>query len=164
LPHLRGREPPGHDLDPGLYKSTSTLEISSGTVTLSGVGVFIFQIASGLTVTSGAGVVLSGGAQASDIFWQVGSSATIGTTATMDGTIMAYASVTLDTGAHLNGQALARTGDVTLVDDTIVASGGVTSGGTPLSPLDWVVVGAVVAGGVAALAAVVMKGRAKSHA
>ncbi len=75
---------------------------------------------------------------------------------------MAYASVTLDTGAHLNGQAPARTGDVTLVDDTIVASGSATSGGTPLSPLDWVVVGAVVAAGVAALAAVALKGRSKS--
>lgn len=73
----------GMTLTAGLYKSTSTLEISSGTVTLTGPGVFIFQVALGLTVTLDAGVVLSGGAQASNVYWQVGSSATIGTTATM---------------------------------------------------------------------------------
>src|ERR1041385_8859958 len=70
----------GRTLAPGLYKSTSTLEISSGDLTLDAQGnanaVWIFQIASTLTTTSGRQVILSGGAKASNIFWQVGSSAT----------------------------------------------------------------------------------------
>jgi len=113
----------GLTLPPGLYKSTSSLEISSGDLTLDAGGdpnaVFIFQMASTLTTTSGRAVVLSGGAQASNVFWQVGSSATLGTTSAFKGTIMALASVTLNTGATLNGRALARTGAVTLAGNTI---------------------------------------------
>jgi hypothetical protein len=71
-------------------------------------------------MTSGRQVFLSGGAKASNIFWQVGSSATFGTTTVMKGTIMAYASVTLATGASLEGRALARTASVTLDANTIV--------------------------------------------
>jgi hypothetical protein len=74
----------GLTLTPGLYKSTSSLEISAGDLTLDARGdtnaVFIFQMASTLTTTSGRQVVLSGGARAANIFWQVGSSATLGTT------------------------------------------------------------------------------------
>jgi ice-binding like protein len=157
----------GETLTPGLYKSTSTLMISSGHVTLSGTGVFVFQVASGLTVTSGAGVVLSGGAQAANIFWQVGSSATLGTTTSMAGTILAYASITMDTGSHLQGRALARTGDVTLLNDTIVvpgSQGGAANptGGSALPMADWIIIGVVAVAGVAALAgAIVLKGRVK---
>ena len=115
----------GKTLTPGLYKSTSSLAISSGDLTLSGGGnpngVFIFQVASALTTTSGRAVILSNGAQAGNVFWQVGSSATIGTTSTMQGTIMAYASITMLAGSHLNGRALAKTGDVTLSATTIVS-------------------------------------------
>jgi hypothetical protein len=103
----------GQTLAPGLYKSTSSLSIS-GTLTLHGDGVYIFQVASALTVSSGASVVLSGGATAANVFWQVGSSATLGTTADFKGTIMALASVTLATGAKLNGRALALHAAVTL--------------------------------------------------
>jgi hypothetical protein len=110
----------GQTLTPGLYKSTSTLAISSGDLTLSGNGVFIFQAASSLTVTSGRSVILTNGSQAGSIFWVLGSSAALGTTVTMKGTIMAYASVTMDTGTSLDGRALARTGDVTLANTTIV--------------------------------------------
>ena len=74
----------GMTLGPGLYKSTSSLSISSGDLTLDARGhanaVFIFQMASTLTTTPGRAVVLSGGAKASNVFWQVGSSATLGTT------------------------------------------------------------------------------------
>ena len=80
----------------------------SGTVTLHGSGVYIFQIASGLTVGTGASVVLSGGATAANIFWQVGSSATLGTTADFKGTILALTSISLATGAKLEGRALAQ--------------------------------------------------------
>ena len=80
----------GLTLPPGLYKSTSSLAISSGDLTLDAQGdanaVFIFQMASTLTTTSGRAVVLIGGAQASNVFWQVGSSATLGTTSVFKGT------------------------------------------------------------------------------
>ena len=114
----------GKTLRPGLYKSTSSLAISSGDLTLDAQGnpnaVFIFQMASTLTTTSGRAVVLSGGARASNVFWQVGSSATLGTTSTFKGTIMANQSIALNTGAKLNGRALARIGAVTLASNAVV--------------------------------------------
>ena len=114
----------GMTLGPGLYKSTSSLAISSGDLTLDARGnpnaVFIFQMASTLTTTPGRAVVLSGGAKASNVFWQVGSSATLGTTSVFKGTIMANQSITLNTGAALNGRALARVGAVNLAGSTVV--------------------------------------------
>lgn len=107
----------GQTLAPGLYKSTSTLAIT-GDLTLDGQGdpnaVFIFQVGSGLTVATGGRVVLTGGANAANVFWQVGSSATLGTYSAFKGTIMAYASITIATGATLEGKALAQNGAVTL--------------------------------------------------
>jgi hypothetical protein len=117
----------GQTLAPGLYKSTSSLAVSSGTLTLNGQGnanaVFIFQIASSLTTTTGTQVVLTNGAQAANVFWQVGSSATLGTYSAFVGTIMAYQSISLATGATLNGRALAEIGAVTLQGNTVVLSG-----------------------------------------
>jgi len=114
----------GQTLTPGLYKSTSSLEISSGDLTLDARGdpsaVFIFQMASTLTTTTGRQVILSGGARSGNIFWQVGTSATLGTTSAFHGTIMADQSITLDTGATLNGRALARVAAVTLDSNVIV--------------------------------------------
>lgn len=114
----------GLTLTPGLYKSTSSLAISSGDVTFDAKGnadaVFIIQIASTLTTTSGRKVILSGGAKASNIFWQVGTSATFGTTSVFKGTIMAMQSITFNTGATLDGKALARTGGITMAGNTIV--------------------------------------------
>ena len=114
----------GMTLPPGLYKSTSSLEISSGDLTLDGMGnanaVWVFQIASTLTTTSGRKVILAGGAKASNIFWQVGTSATLGTTSVFKGTIMADQSITMNTGATLEGRVLARTASVTLNGNTIV--------------------------------------------
>ncbi|MBI5539430.1 MAG: DUF3494 domain-containing protein [Bacteroidia bacterium] len=114
----------GLTLTPGLYKSTSTLAISSGDLTFDAKGnssaVFIIQIASTLTTTSGRKVILSGGALASNIFWQVGSSATFGTTSVFKGTIMAMQSITFNTGATLDGKALARIGGITMAGNTIV--------------------------------------------
>jgi hypothetical protein len=108
----------GKTLAPGLYKSTSSLSLT-GTVTLHGSGVYIFQIASALTVSNGGTVVLSGGATADNVFWQVGSSATLGTSADFKGTIMALASVTLATGARLDGRALALNAAVTLDSNSV---------------------------------------------
>ncbi len=114
----------GLTLTPGLYKSTSSLAISSGDLTLDALGnanaVFIIQIASTLTTTSGRKVILSGGALASNIFWQVGSSATFGTTSVFKGTVLAMQSITINTGATIDGRVLARTGGVTMAGNIIV--------------------------------------------
>jgi uncharacterized protein (TIGR03437 family) len=108
----------GQTLAPGLYKSTSSLAISSGDLTLDAQGnanaVWIFQIASTLTTTSGRRVILAGGANAANIFWQVGSSATIGTTSVFQGNILAAASISMLTGSTLTGRALAIEGAVTI--------------------------------------------------
>jgi hypothetical protein len=113
----------GQTLTPGLYKSTSSLEISSGDLTLDAQGdanaVFIFQMGSTLTTTSGRQVILAGGAQAANVVWQVGSSATLGTTSVFKGNILALASITVTTGATVEGRLLARTGAVTLDSNTI---------------------------------------------
>lgn len=114
----------GQTLTPGLYTSTSSLEISSGDLTLDALGdedaVFIFQMASTLTTTAGRQVVLSGGAKASNVFWQVGTSATLGTTTAFEGTLMADQAITLNSGATLNGRLLARIAAVSLDSNTVV--------------------------------------------
>jgi hypothetical protein len=114
----------GLTLPPGLYKSTSSLAISSGDLTLDAKGnakaVFIFQMASTLTTTVGRQVILKGGAQASNVFWQVGSSATLGTASIFKGTIMADQAITLNTGATLDGRALARIAAVALDSNTVI--------------------------------------------
>jgi hypothetical protein len=114
----------GLTLSPGLYKSTSSLSISSGDLTFDANGdanaIFILQVASTLTTTSGRKVILSGGAQAGNIFWQVGSSVTLGSTSVFKGNILAKQSISLNTGATLEGRALARNGAVTLAGNTII--------------------------------------------
>ncbi|HMC27396.1 MAG TPA: ice-binding family protein [Verrucomicrobiae bacterium] len=113
----------GQTLTPGLYKSSSSLEISSGDLTLDASGdpngVWIFQMGSTLITTVSRQVILSGGAQAANIFWQVGSSATIGGGSVFKGTIMADQSITMNTSATLEGRALARNGAVALDANTI---------------------------------------------
>ena len=109
----------GLTLATGVYKTTSaqpSLGIT-GNLTLSGnaSGVWIFQVMSSLTTAAGnSQVILSGGALSKNVFWQIGSSATLGTNTTFAGTIMAQSSVTLTTGATLDGRALARTGAISL--------------------------------------------------
>lgn len=114
----------GQTLAPGLYTSGSSLEISSGDLTLDAGGdengVWIFQMPSSFTTTSGRQVILSGGAQAANVYWQVGSSATIGSTSVMVGNILADQSITFETGATLNGRALTRIGGVALDSNLIL--------------------------------------------
>lgn len=117
----------GQTLPPGVYKTTSaqpSLGIT-GNLTLDGKGdpnaVWIFQIVSTLTTAAGnSQIILINGANSHNVFWQVGSSATLGTTTKFSGTIMAQASISITTGATLNGRALARTGAVTLDTNTVV--------------------------------------------
>src|SRR6266850_4179511 len=98
----------GLTLTPGLYKSTASLEISSGDLTLDARGdtnaIFIFQMPSTLTTTSSRQVILSGGARAVNIYWQVGSSATLGPSSVFKGNILALTSITLQNGATVEGR------------------------------------------------------------
>lgn len=112
----------GRTLNAGVYKSASSLALS-GTLTLDGQGdpeaVFIFQMGSTLTTASASHLTLINGAQASHVFWQVGSSATLGTGSSIAGTIMALASITVTTGVTIEGRTLALNGAVTLDTNTI---------------------------------------------
>ncbi|MDO8517311.1 MAG: ice-binding family protein [Nanoarchaeota archaeon] len=110
----------GLTITPGLYKWGTGVIINNG-VTLSGGAndIFIFQIAQDLTVGNGAIITLSGGAQAKNIFWQVGGQTTLGTTSQFNGNILSQTAIVLNTGATLNGKALAQTA-VTLDANTIV--------------------------------------------
>ncbi|MGC2741708.1 MAG: ice-binding family protein [Candidatus Angelobacter sp.] len=112
----------GKTFTSGVYKSTSSLALT-GDVTLDAQGdpsaVFIFQISSTLITGSGSHVVLANGASACNVFWQVGSSATLGTNSVFKGNILALTSITITTGVNLQGRALARNGAVTLDTDVI---------------------------------------------
>jgi hypothetical protein len=100
----------GLTLSPGLYKWTNTVTVASD-ITLSGnsTDVWIFQIAEDLTVSSAANVILSGGAKAENIFWQMAGQANFGTTSHFEGVILSMTGITFQTGASLNGRALAQT-------------------------------------------------------
>lgn len=111
-----GAELGGQTLAAGVYQSPSgAYGITSVDLTLNGGpnDVWVFQMASTLTVGVGRKVILSGGAQARNIFWQVGSSATLGTSSVFEGTVMAYASVTMNASSTMDGRALAENGAVT---------------------------------------------------
>jgi len=103
-----------------VYCSGSSI-LDSGALTLSGdaTSVFIFKAGSSLTLNPGASIVLAGGAKASNVFWQVGSSATLGTSSIFNGTITAFSSITMNTGATMTGRALARNAAVTFQTNTI---------------------------------------------
>ncbi len=112
----------GQTLTPGVYRSASALGLT-GTLTLDALGdpnaVFMFQAGSTLITAPGSVVNLIGGAQACNVFWQVGSSAALGTTSVFKGSILALTSVTVTTGTRVDGRVLARNGAVTLDNDTI---------------------------------------------
>ncbi len=132
--NLTGQNLGGLSLTSGVYTFSSSAQLT-GALTLNGQGdpnsLFIFQAGTTLTTASASTVVLIGDAQACNVFWQVGSSATLGTTTNFVGTILALTSVTLNTGANVQGRALARNGAVTLDSNTFTAPGCAT---TPIVP------------------------------
>ena len=113
----------GLTLTPGLYNSTSSLTISTGNLTFDAMGkpnaVFIIQIASRLSTRPQTKVILKGGALASNIFWQVGESATFGSHSNFKGTVMALKSIKFYEGASLEGRGLSRGGEVDLACNNI---------------------------------------------
>lgn len=116
----------GKTLTPGIYKSASTLLIQSGDLTLDARGdtsaVWIFQIATDLTTIGGASgdVNLTGGAQAKNVFWQVGSSATVGNNTSFKGVLMALTSITMNSNAVTTGKMFAINGAVVLTNTNII--------------------------------------------
>ena len=111
---------------PGVYKSTGPLHLS-GTLTLDAQGdphaVFVFQVASDLITASASSVSMINGATACNVFWQVGSSATLGTNSVFRGTIMALTSISVTTGTVVHGRALARNGQVSLDNNVFTNDG-----------------------------------------
>jgi hypothetical protein len=116
-------------LTPGVYcMGAGSL---TGTLTLDGAGVYIFQMASSLTTAPGSAVALINGASACGVWWQVTSSATIGTTSAMAGNVLALTSITMNTGASLGGRTLARNGAVTLDSNAVNSCSGGPGPGVP---------------------------------
>jgi type VI secretion system secreted protein VgrG len=115
---LTGQNLGGLTLTPGVYFFSSSADLT-GTLTLTGNGRFDFLIGSTLTTASSSSVLLSDPAQACHVFWQVGSSATLGTDTSFLGSILADQSITLNTGASMIGRALALNAAVTLDNNLI---------------------------------------------
>lgn len=119
-------------LSPGVYCFNSSAQLT-GTLTLNGNGVYIFKTGSTLTTASNSSVVLTNGATAANVFWQIGSSATLGTNTVFVGSILALISDTVTTGASVNGRVFALTGAVTMDSNAITnaAPCAGTGGGGP---------------------------------
>ena len=133
---LTGQDLGGLTLTPGVYFFASSAQLT-GKLTLNNLGnpnaLFVFQIGSTLTTASNSSVVFSNSLTDSNVFWQVGSSATLGTTTSFQGNILALTSITLNTGATIGcGSALAQNGAVTL--DSNVIGGGCGSATTVPEP------------------------------
>jgi len=123
----------GTTLPPGVYSSLSgTFSITTGTLTLDAAGnpnaFWIFKTATTLVLGTGTSVSLINKAQSLNVFWQVGSSATIGVGAVFQGTILALTSISVNTGAILTGRLLAQTGAVTLLGNTITTPSSTVTG------------------------------------
>ncbi len=137
---LTGQDLGGLTLTPGVYSFASSAQLT-GTLILDAGGdpnaVFIFQIGSTLTTASDSVVQFINGGQGTDLFWQVGSSETLGTGTLFAGTTLALASITMNTGANIScGRAIALNGAVTLDSNTINAGCGAVTGSVP-EPATW---------------------------
>ena len=139
---LTGQDLGGLTLTPGVYCFSTSAQLT-GTLTLDFQGnanaVFVFKIASTLVTPSGSSVVLlnDGPTSLCNVFWQVGSSATLGTNSTFVGNVLALTSITLNTGAGLTGRALARNGAVSM--DTNAVSVTLCAISVPTLPQSFIV-------------------------
>lgn len=119
---LTGQDLGGLTLTPGVYCFSSSAQLT-GTLTLDGLGnpnaIFVFQIGSTLTTASNSSVLLINSAQSCNVFWQVGSSATLGSATSFAGNILALTSIALTTRATVSGRALARNGAVTMDTNSV---------------------------------------------
>lgn len=131
---LTGVDLGGLTLQPGVYCFATSAQLT-GTLTLNGLGnagaVWVFQIGSTLTTASGSSVNFINSGRSCGAFWQVGSSATFGTTTSFAGNVLALASITMNNGATSNGGLFARTAAVTLDNNTVTAVGSCGSGPVP---------------------------------
>jgi type VI secretion system secreted protein VgrG len=123
-----GTSPAAVTLSPGVYCFNSSAQLT-GTMTLNGNGVYVFQTGSTLTTASNSSVVLANGATAGNVFWQVGSSATLGTDTVFVGSLLALISDTVTTGTSVAGRVFALTGAVTLDSNAITAAASGAGGG-----------------------------------
>ncbi|MDP1825241.1 MAG: ice-binding family protein [Archangium sp.] len=150
--NLTGADLGGMTLAPGVYCFDSSVGLT-GELTLDGGGdanaVWVFQIASTLTTASNSAVVMAGSGKPCNVFWQVGSSATLGTNTAFQGNVVAFASITLTTGTSLAGRALALNAAVTMDQNVVsLCTGGST--GNPGNPgptcrsRDWVTGGGFI--------------------
>jgi len=126
----------GTVITPGVYSSADGTFSVTGTLTLDAQGdsnaVFIFKTSTSLITAGASNVVLTGGAQAGNVFWQVGSSATLGTNSTFKGNILAMTSITLTTSTNVEGRLLARNGAVTLDGNHVTKPALVAAVATPV--------------------------------
>jgi Ice-binding-like len=127
----------GRTLTAGVYNSASSI-LLTGSLILNAAGnpnaVFVIRAGSTLTTASGSTVLLRNGARSCNVFWQIGSSATLGTGSSFVGTIMATQSITVTTGAKVVGRALARNGAVTLDTNVITRPTSCAAATTPTTP------------------------------
>ncbi|HEY6720706.1 MAG TPA: ice-binding family protein, partial [Burkholderiales bacterium] len=132
---VTGQDLGGKTLVPGVYCSSSSAQLT-GTLTLNAGGdpnaVWVFKTVSTLTTASNSSVLITNGGQPCNVFWQVGSSAVLGTTTSFVGNILALTSIALQTGASVSGRALARNGAVTLDSNTVSAA---VCGVPPVTPI-----------------------------
>ena len=132
---LTGQDLGGLTLTPGVYCFSTSAQLT-GILTLNAQGnpnsVFVFKIGSTLTTASGSSVILSNSGSSCGVFWQVGSSATLGTGTALAGSVVALSSITLTTGASAAGRLQARNGAVTLDSNQVTFCGG--SSGLPGLP------------------------------
>lgn len=131
---LTGTDLGSRTLIPGAYRYTSSAQLT-GALTLDAQGdpaaQFVFEIGSTLTTASASSVVLTNGASPCNVFWQVGSSATLDTDTAFQGTVMALTDITLNARASVVGRMLARNGQVSLIQNTLGNSGCRTGSSTP---------------------------------
>jgi len=134
---LTGQDLGGLTLTPGVYCFSASAQLT-GTLTLNGQGnpnaVFLFKVGSTLTTAAGGTVSLTNSASSCGVFWQVGSSATLGTGSSLVGNIVALTSVTFTTGSSVAGRVFARNGAVVLDTGTVAACTGAPAIGPGLIP------------------------------